>query len=375
MLIVGILTFLKVSNKAIEEASGISAACRNSAACMEAVRKQDEANANAAAANLNANAYELRVRELAAEIANKEAEIAQTEAEVEEIKGKIAVEEEKLEVQQSALAKLYVGMHFNSDDDTISILAGSESISDLAEKQSRAQVVKNQVITAVASIEATKAELEEDKTRVESMLENQKLARAELNAKKIEQENLVKKYKNDAAAFAAAAKVAKEEQARAEKAEQEAHPDLYRGSSFFGDNTYPWQKDCPGRKDDYSTRWNGIYIGGYVCECVSYVGWKAYEAFGLYLAWGNAYSWDDRARANGYRVDHTPAADTIGQTDEGTWGHVFWVESVNSNGSINVTEYNNWQATKLYSGIYRGGDFGARTIDANTAKRYNYIHF
>ena len=36
--------------------------------------------------------------------------------------------------------------------------------------------------------------------------------------------------------------------------------------------------------------------------------------------------------------------------------------------------YNNAYATKLYSGVYRYGDFGARTISANEAGNYNYIH-
>ena len=55
--------------------------------------------------------------------------------------------------------------------------------------------------------------------------------------------------------------------------------------------------NCPGRQDAYTTYWDDVYgvhkIGGYVCECVSYAGWKAYEAYGVAPAWGNAYSWDD----------------------------------------------------------------------------------
>ncbi|MDO5451948.1 MAG: CHAP domain-containing protein, partial [Candidatus Saccharibacteria bacterium] len=119
----------------------------------------------------------------------------------------------------------------------------------------------------------------------------------------------------------------------------------------------------------------GYAVGGYVCECVSYTGWKAYENYGLYLAWGNAYSWDDYARSAGYRVDNTPAAGTVGQVDGYPYGHVFWVESVNGDGSINVTEYNNAWATYLYTGNMQYGDFGARTIPAGEVGSYNYIHF
>ena len=220
----------------------------------------------------------------------------------------------------------------------------------------------------------TKNQLEADKAEVEDLLASQQAAKDALVSKRSEQQNLVEKYQNDAEAYAEVAKAAQEAQRAAEKAEQEAHPELYGGSAYTGANTYPWQGDCPEKQDYYGTVWQGRYIGGYVCECVSYAGWKAYEAYGVVLAWGNAYNWDDRARSAGYTVNHTPAAGTIGQLDSGPYGHVFWVESVNGDGSINVTEYNNSYATYLYSGHSHYGDFGARTIGAGEVGRYNYIH-
>ena len=150
-------------------------------------------------------------------------------------------------------------------------------------------------------------------------------------------------------------------------------------SAYTGANTYPWQGDCPHRQDAYltyvetSNGWRKV--GGYVCECVSYAGWKAYEAYGVIAAWGNAYSWDEGARNAGYTVNRTPAAGTIGQMNDGPYGHVFWVESVNSDGSINITEYNNYWSTGQLTGSYHVGDFGARVISAAEAGNYNYIHF
>ena len=172
---------------------------------------------------------------------------------------------------------------------------------------------------------------------------------------------------------------AEEEQAKQnsqiQEEEQISHPELYAGwENVFAYNTYPWQNDCPEKQDQYLTTINGIKVGGYVCECVSYVGWKAFEYYGLYLGWGNAYSWDDRARANGYVVNHTPAVNTIGQMDGGAYGHVFWVERVNNDGSIDVTEYNNAYATQIRTGYFYYGDFGTRTIPAREVGQYNYIH-
>lgn len=376
IVIVSVLVFVPLITTIINniDVNGISKACQNSAACREAVAKEQEANRNAAAASSSANLYQMKVNELSVEIASQEAQIAQTEAEITELRKEIAKTKEKLEQEQEALAELLVNMHFSSDSEPIQILAGSSSISDLAEKAAREEVAKQQISASAIEIRETKEQLEADKAEVEALLAQQQEARSSLVAKRGEQQSLVEKYQNDAESYAEVAKAAQAAQRAAEKAEQEAHPELYRGSAYTGANTYPWQADCPEKQDYYGTVWDGHYIGGYVCECVSYAGWKAYEMYGVVLAWGNAYNWDNRARAAGYEVNHTPAANTIGQVDSGTYGHVFWVESVNGDGSINVTEYNNAYATYLYSGQYHYGDFGSRTISAGEVGRYNYIH-
>ena len=356
------------------DVNGLSKACQNSAACMEAVAKEEEANKNAASAASSADYFQMKVGELSVEIASRESEIVQTEVEIKELKKQIYETEQKLEEEQEALAELLVNMHFESDSEPIRILAGASSISDLAEKAAREDVVKQQISASAAAVRDTKQQLEDEKAEVEELLANQQAAKDALVAKRGEQQNLVEKYQNDAEAYTEVAKAAQEAQRAAEKAEQEAHPELYRGSAYSGANTYPWQDVCPDQQDYFGTVWDGYYIGGYVCECVSYAGWKAYEWYGVVLAWGNAYNWDDRARSAGYTVNHIPAEGTIGQLDSGPYGHVFWVESVNGDGSINVTEYNNAYATQLYSGAYHYGDFGARTISSSEVGRYNYIH-
>lgn len=361
------------------EVSSISRACQNSPECLEAIEKEKRASENAANAARTASLYEAKVYELNMEIAVQEAKIAQSELRIDELTHQINEDEKLLHDEQDALASLLIKMHFNEEAEPIKILAGSTSISDLAEKKAREEVARRQISTTATVVKERKEKLEKDRVDMEDLLAAQQQTKESLAAVRIEQENLVAKYQNDAAAYEREAADAKQAKLDAERREQEAHPELYRGSSYTGDNTYPWQNDCPGRLDDYVTYWEDYFngwlkIGGLVCECVSYVGWKAYEAFGIGLAWGNAYSWDDNARANGYRVDHNPAPNTIGQTNSGTWGHVFWVEGVNADGSINVTEYNNSWATKLYSGDQHYGDFGSRRILASELWQYNFIH-
>lgn len=371
--------FRGIFSSNLEDASSISIEeiCRRSPECQEAVKKKQNAEAAAAAASRSANAYQAKVAELAAEIATKEYEIVESEAKIEDLTAEIRAAEMKLASQQDALAELLVNMHFASDAEPIKILAGASSISDLAEKAAREATAKEQISIAAEEVKTAKEALEVDKAEVEKLLADQQAAREAMLAKKTEQEELIRKYENDAEAYNQVAKQAAKERQAAIRSWQEANPEYFSGSYYVGDNTYPWQGDCPHRIDEYTTYLENRPMGGYVCECVSYAGWKAYEYYGYIIAWGNAYSWDDYAREDSRvrAVNRTPAAGSIGQADGGPWGHVFWVESVNGDGSINVTEYNNAYATQLYSGNYHYGDFGARTIPAYEVGSYNYIHF
>ena len=374
--IVMVVALLVAPFVSLKNVGALSKACESSPECVAAAEKEAEANRAAASAASSANAYQIKVSETAAQIASKEAEIAETQANINQLTGQIEKNQAKIEEDREALAELLVNMHFESDAEPIRILAGASSISDLAEKAAREEVAREQINAQATKIKEAKKQLEEDKEQVEANLSQQQAARAELVAKRQERQTLVEKYQNDADAYEEVAKQAREEKQAAEKAWQEAHQSSLSGLAYYsGDNTYPWQADCPSRWDGYMTYIDGAALGGYVCECVSYAAWKVYSAYGLVLAWGNAYSWDDYAWAGGYRVDQTPEAGTVGQVDGYPYGHVFWVEGVNDDGSINVTEYNNSWATYLYSGDMHGGDFGARTIPAGEVSSYNYIHF
>ena len=79
---------------------------------------------------------------------------------------------------------------------------------------------------------------------------------------------------------------------------------------------------------------------------------------------GNANSWAYTAPSYGYVVNRTPAPGAIFQTSSGWAGHVGYVESVNPDGSIVVTEMN-------YGIPYR---VIRSTIPASAVGNFNYIH-
>lgn len=375
------------------DVDGISAACYNSSECMAAVEAEKQANENAVSAQNTSNMYQAKVNELTMQIASTERVIAESEAKVVELNGQIEATEKKLNDEQEALAELLVNMHFEGDAEPITILAGSVSISDLAEKQARSEVVKQQIAAMALKIRKAKEQLESDRAEVEALVESQKQLQADLAATRASQQQLVAKYANDAAAYEVAAKAALEEQRRAELAEIARNPDLYRGGSFTGYNTYEWQNRCPQENATFMTYLNDnpAYPLGAGCQCTSYAGWKVWDRYKIAIDWGwnHAYGWAAAARVDSHvtRVDHVPEADSMGQSDDWPFGHVWWVESVNSDGSVNITEYNNPYATCLYQtggnvnycgwhyDEYPSGDFGSRTMTAAQAAQYNYIHF
>ncbi len=92
--------------------------------------------------------------------------------------------------------------------------------------------------------------------------------------------------------------------------------------------------------------------------------WAWYKRQDLPSNLGNANAWARNAARAGYVVNRTPSAGAIFQTSSGWYGHVGYVESVNPDGSIVITEMN-------YGVNYR---VIRSTVPASAVGRFNYIH-
>lgn len=368
----GCITFWQAQNADAYPAGCVTQACR------DAADRAETAERNSNQASATAVTLEGEVERLNNEIAALEAEIASNQAIADDLSVKIQENELKLELQQTALAKLLVNMHFEEEPETILLLAGSNSLSDFTEKQSRQDTAKSQITASAEAVKHLKEELEAQKTSVEALIANAEGSRQQVAAKRNEQSQLIAKYENDAEAFARDAAAARETM------QQEIAAEIarYNSGGVAGDgfNTYPYQDICPDYTYGAIYNGDGAY-GGYKCQCTSYAGWKAYEAYGVLItSWGDARYWTGSggvSRAargrdgnlHAWRVDYNAAPHTVAVSTSGAYGHVMWVESVNANGTINLTEYNN----TMSAASHREGDFGARyNVDPGA---YVYIHF
>lgn len=71
---------------------------------------------------------------------------------------------------------------------------------------------------------------------------------------------------------------------------------------------------------------------------------------------GNANTWQSRAAAQGLPTGSTPRAGAVGTTTGGDLGHVVYVESVNGDGTVTISEMN-------YRGLY---SMNTRTVSASS---------
>src|SRR5690606_30465490 len=127
------------------------------------------------------------------------------------------------------------------------------------------------------------------------------------------------------------------------------------GSSQVGGGGYPWgyapcltgghvQGYCNGYMWGYNGNFYNWANGGYAYRnCTDYVAWRVGAPGGL----GNAKYWNDRAPAYGYTVSSTPRVGAAAISEVGYYGHVMYVEAVNGDGSIVISDYN-----RQYTGEY-----------------------
>ncbi|MBQ6375778.1 LysM peptidoglycan-binding domain-containing protein [Candidatus Saccharibacteria bacterium] len=123
-----------------------------------------------------------------------------------------------------------------------------------------------------------------------------------------------------------------------------------------------------------SERQNIEYLGAYyglggpyaAGQCTQWA-WYKRQLLGddLPSTLGNANTWAARAGAVGYVVSSVPVAGAVFQTSSGWYGHVGYVEAVNGDGSIVVTEMN-----------YNYSPFSVirATIPASSVGNFNYIY-
>jgi surface antigen/peptidoglycan hydrolase CwlO-like protein len=300
-----------------------------------------------------ADTYQAAVEKLQAEAATIQAQIDISQAKHDQLVVKIADTEKQIKLTQDVLGDTIAELYVADQVSPLEMLASSENISEYLDQQEYQSSVRDELTAKISEIRTLKAELEKQKTEVARVLGDQQNSKNALQAKQAEQQQLVNETKGQEATYQSLVSTnkAKQEQLREQQQAAIAAAIAASGGATIIEGgaapNYPWNNsNCPmvGYFSTQGSDGNGGDGYGYGCrQCVSYVAWRVAKETGNYpYRWGDAIDVPASANVSGYtNQGSTPKAGSIAvMTSNGRPGHVAWVDAVNDDGTLVVSQYN-----------------------------------
>lgn len=353
---------------------------------------------NGKIANLQdkADTYENAAAKLQNEVNIVQKQIELSQAKYNKLVKQIADTEQQIKDNKDALGTTIASLYVEGQTSPIEMLASSKNISEYLDKQEYQSSIRDELTATIAHIKDLKAKLENQKTDVERVLGDQKNSRKVLQQKKDAQQELYNKTKGEQAAYKnlVAANQAKQQQLREEQQAAIAAAIANSGGATLIAGgvapEYPWNSpQCKmGAELGYTgylayysfggADGNGSDGGadgqgsdGYGCrQCASYVAWRIGKETNYYPQnWGNATNFPESASAVGFDYGYTPKAGSVAVirgTASAPEGHVAWVEAVNGDGTITVSQYN-------YNYGDGWGKYSKMKLSASVFQVYVYI--
>ncbi len=327
---------------------------------------KEEASKNEAQANefsQMAESYEQELAQLEAQARSLQQQIADSEKRRDKLEKEIKANKEKIGTNKSALGSTIVDLQVESETSTLEMVASSRNISDFVDRQSQQTAIQNKLNDTIEEIDRLQAKLAKQQESVEQEIENQKSQRQQLASKEAEKATLVKETRGEEGKYRERAKQNNErvKQLQAAQAEENrraaaaAMAAANQGGGGGGIASIP--AGSPGG-GGYPGVWANAPINAYVDnwglysrQCVSYAAWKV-AGTGRFVphfaGMGNANQWPSTVARHGIPSGSAPRAGSVAMMPIGYYGHVMYVESVNADGSITVSDYN-----LEWDGLYR----------------------
>ena len=298
-----------------------------------------------------------------------QAQLDKSEARYNQLVKDIAANEKKIAENREGLGETLADIYVDDSISPLEMLASSDNIGDYVDKQEYRSSIRDNLTQTIENIKQLKKKLEKQKAEVTNVISDQKSQRSTLIAKKNERAKLLADTRGKESAYQKLISKGKSaqndlaSQQRAAIAERLAQTGV-SGQASAGD---------PGRGGYPNNLYNAPLDalvdpwGMYNRECVSYTAWKVYQKRGHMPYWGgngHAFQWPGMADGASISRGSTPRVGSVGVMSASPYGHVVWVESINANGTINISQMNE-QVTGEYSERY----------NVNPATYYTYIYF
>lgn len=310
-----------------------------------------------------ADTLEAKLRSLEAEVSVLSAQINKTKLQVEDVRTKLAKAEAELKRKKEILAENVRELYKNGDTSTLEVLASSNSFSDFVNHQEYLESVKISVQEAAAEVLALKEELEQREEELSDLLITLKAEEVNLQNRRDEQARLLAETRGEEARYQSIVESQQAELQRMQELQRRAYAADNQGDyiSVGGSGGYPWagqgltKGGC--NPSDCVDPWR-LYKG----QCTSYVAWRldneGYRVFS-FEGRGNAAEWPDtttRIWANNYGAANaakrraTPKSGyaAVDPALAAPYGHVMYIEEVNSDGTLRISEYN-YHSADTYS--------------------------
>ena len=322
-----------------------------------AIRKQIQGyQSEAGKLSDKADTLQNKLNVLANEKATIQAQIDLSQTQYDKLKKEIKENEEKIAENKVALGETIATMYVDDSISPLEMLASSSSIGDYVDKQEYRSTVRDNLNKTIKDIKVLKKKLEEQKVAVERELKNQENQRELLASKEAEQQKLLAETRGKEANYK---KIAAEKQAElsaVQAAQARANCQASGGNWSGGSCNFPsWSggggamSGTPGG-GGYPGMWANAPINAYIDDwglysrqCVSYTAWKV-ASTGRFVPHfggaGNANQWPSTVAAYGIESGSTPKAGSVAMMNVGVYGHTMYVESVNGDGTITVSDYN-----------------------------------
>ena len=315
-------------------------------------KEQEASKYNSEASRLGEMAGNLQseLDKINSQITTIQGQIVDSQKKIDNLNAQIKKNEILIKQRRKAMGQVLADMHVDDEISPLEMLASSNSIGDYIDKQEQRSSLRTSLNGKIKEIKALQKKLEENKKLVENTLRDQESQRNVLSSKQSEKAKLVADTKNDQNAYSALAQKRNSEVAKLRE-EQAAANRRALGNGVSIPGGIPGGGGYPGvwanaPLDAYVDPW-----GLYTRECVSYVAWKIHST-GRYVPHfggaGNANQWPSTAARHGISSGSTPKAGAAAVMNIGYYGHVMYVESVNGDGTITVSDYN-----FAWDGLYR----------------------
>lgn len=316
-------------------------------------KEQEAGRYNAEASRLGEMAESLQgeLDKLNDQITQIQNQIAETQKKIDELNVQIDKSQQLIKQNRKAMGQILADIHVDDQISPLEMLASSNNIGDFIDKQEQRSSLKTSLNMKIKEIKALQKKLEEDKKLVQAKLKDQESQQATLSSKQSEKAKLIADTKNDQNNYAALAQKRNAEVAKLREEQAAANRKALGRSGVSIPGGIPGGGGYPGAwasapLDAYVDPW-----GLYTRECVSYVAWKIHST-GRYVPHfggaGNANQWPSTAARHGISSGSTPKVGSAAVMNIGYYGHVMYVESVNGDGTITVSDYN-----LEWDGLYR----------------------